>query len=229
MKRLFQCIIYFLNKKRLIVKGKCIIEPKTQISLSSKLLGRNFISEGAIIRKSTLGYASYVGVNSLIQNADIGRYTTISNNVQFVIGRHPSKKFVSIHPVFYSQIMQSGFSYVNEQKFEEYRFIDKEKKISFKIGNDVWIGHNVCIQEGVTIGNGAIVAMGAVVIKDVPDYAIVAGVPAIVIGWRFDDHQIEFLKEIKWWDWSEEKIKMYAEDFEDIDRLMEKYREGFHE
>ena len=224
MKRLLRCIIYFFNKKRLIIMRKCIIEPKAQISLSSKLIGRNFISGGAIIRKSILGYASYVGVNSLIQNADIGKYTTISNNVQFVIGRHPSKKFVSIHPAFYSQIMQSGFSYVNEQKFEEYQFIDKEKKVSFKIGNDVWIGHNVCIQEGVTIGNGVIVAMGAVVIKDVPDYAIVAGVPAKVIGWRFDKRQREFLSEIRWWDWSEDKIKKYAEDFEDIDELMEKYR-----
>lgn len=224
MKRLLQHILYYLNKKRLIIKGNCIIEPKTQISISSRLIGRNFISEGAIIRKSTLGYATYVGVNSLIQNADIGSYTTISNNVQFVIGRHPAKKFVSIHPAFYSQILQAGFSYVNDQKFEEYQYVDKENEVSFKIGNDVWIGHNVCIQEGVTIGNGAIIAMGAVVVKDVPDYAIVAGVPAKIIGWRFNEQQIEFLKGIQWWDWNEDKIKMYAEDFEDIDRLMKKYR-----
>jgi len=224
MKRLLQGILYYLNKKRLIIKEKCIIEPKTQISISSRLNGRNFVSEGAIIRRSTLGYATYVGVNSLIQNAHIGSYTTISNNVQFVIGRHPAKKFVSIHPAFYSQILQSGFSYVNSQKFEEYQYVDKENRVSFKIGNDVWIGHNVCIQESVTIGNGAIIAMGAVVIKDVPDYAIVAGVPAKIIGWRFEEHQIEFLKEIQWWDWNEDKIKKYAEDFEDIDRLMEKYK-----
>ncbi len=224
MRRLLQYISYYLNKKRLIIKEKCIIEPKTQISISSKLNGRNFISEGAIIRKSTLGYATYVGVNSLIQNAHIGSYTTISNNVQFVIGRHPAKRFVSIHPAFYSQILQAGFSYVNSQKFEEYQYVDKENRVAFEIGNDVWIGHNVCIQEGVTIGNGAIIAMGAVVIKDVPDYAIVAGVPAKIIGWRFEKHQIEFLKEIQWWNWNEDKIKKYAEDFEDIDRFMEKYR-----
>lgn len=223
MKLVLQNLLYCLKKKRLVTKEKCIIEPKTKISLSSKLMGRNFISEGAIIRKSKLGYATYVGVNSLIQNADIGSYCAISNNVQFIIGRHPAKKFVSIHPAFYSQILQAGFSYVTAQKFEEYKYVDKEKKISFKIGNDVWIGHNVCIQEGVTIGNGAIIAMGAVVIKDVPDYAIVGGVPAKIIGWRFEEQQIEFLKAIQWWNWDEDKIKEYAEDFEDIDRLIKKY------
>lgn len=224
MNKIVQKILYYINEKILVVKKKCIIESRTQISISSKFEGRNFVSEGAIIRKSKLGYATYIGVNSLIQNAEIGRYSSISNNVQFVIGRHPSKKFVSIHPSFYSQKLQSGFSYVKTQKFEEYQYIDEKNRILFKIGHDVWIGHNVCIQEGVTIGNGAIVAMGAVVINDIPDYAIVGGVPAKIIGWRFEDKQIEFLKKVQWWNWDMDKIQLYAEYFEDIDCLMEQYR-----
>ncbi len=52
------------------------------------------------------------------------------------------------------------------------------------IGNDVWIGRRVMVMPGVRIGDGAIVAAGAVVTKDVPDYAIVGGVPAKVIRFR---------------------------------------------
>ncbi len=52
------------------------------------------------------------------------------------------------------------------------------------IGEDVWVGANAGITDGVTIGDHAVVAMGAVVTRDVPDYAIVAGVPAQIIGDR---------------------------------------------
>ena len=52
------------------------------------------------------------------------------------------------------------------------------------IGNDVWIGMRSIIMPGVKIGNGAVIGAGAVVTKDVPDYAIVGGVPARVIRYR---------------------------------------------
>lgn len=52
------------------------------------------------------------------------------------------------------------------------------------IGNDVWIGMRSIIMPGVKIGNGAVIGAGAVVTKDVPDYAIVGGVPAKVIRYR---------------------------------------------
>lgn len=52
------------------------------------------------------------------------------------------------------------------------------------IGNDVWIGMRVIIMPGVTIGNGVVIGAGAVVTKDVPDYAVVGGVPARIIKFR---------------------------------------------
>ena len=74
------------------------------------------------------------------------------------------------------------------------------------IGNDVWIGFNATIMPGVHIGNGAIIGTNALVTKDVPDYAIVGGNPAKLIRMRFDQETREKLLEIKWWDWSIDKI-----------------------
>ncbi len=78
----------------------------------------------------------------------------------------------------------------------EYLTIDGYNAI---IGNDVWIGSNVLIIGGIKIGDGAIVAAGAVVTKDVPPYAIVGGIPARIIRFRFDKEQINKLLELKWW------------------------------
>lgn len=82
--------------------------------------------------------------------------------------------------------------------------VNKDK---LKIGNDVWIGYEAVILSGVTIGDGAIIGTRAVVIKDVPSYTIVGGVPAKPIRKRFDEETIQKLEEIRWWDWEEERIK----------------------
>ena len=85
-----------------------------------------------------------------------------------------------------------------------------------KIGNDVWIGEDVKILGGVTIGDGALVAAGAVVIRDVPPYTIVGGVPAKVIKSRFEPSQVEFLLKFQWWNKDEDWIKNNVEKFQDI-------------
>lgn len=75
------------------------------------------------------------------------------------------------------------------------------------VGNDVWIGYEAVVMAGVTIGDGAIVASRAVVTRDVPPYAIVGGVPAKVIKYRFDQATVERLLTIKWWEWPAERIR----------------------
>ncbi|MDE6603995.1 MAG: CatB-related O-acetyltransferase [Lachnospiraceae bacterium] len=88
------------------------------------------------------------------------------------------------------------------------------------IGNDVWIGANVCILPGVRVGDGAVIAAGAVVTKDVAPYAIVGGVPAKVIRYRFSPEEIHTLLKIRWWDWSVEKVERNIELLYDPVRFM---------
>lgn len=101
----------------------------------------------------------------------------------------------------------------------------KEKLSKIKIGNDVWLGKNVIITNGVNIGNGVIAAAGAVITKDVPDYAVVAGVPARIIKYRYKEEQIKELNKIAWWNWSDDKNRECYEDFYlEIDVFIEKHR-----
>ena len=81
-----------------------------------------------------------------------------------------------------------------------------DNKGDINIGNDVWIGYQAVILSGVTVGDGAIIGARAVVTKNVPPYTIVGGVPAKPIRKRFSQEVIDKLLEIKWWNWSEERI-----------------------
>jgi virginiamycin A acetyltransferase len=87
------------------------------------------------------------------------------------------------------------------------------EKHSIIVGNDVWIGNNVTILPGVKIGNGVTILTGAVVSKDIPDYAIVGGIPAEVINKKHNEETIQKMNRIAWWNWEEEKIKENCNDF----------------
>lgn len=89
------------------------------------------------------------------------------------------------------------------------------------IGNDVWIGAKSTVMSGVKISDGVVIGSGSVVTKDVPPYAIVVGNPAKVIKYRFEEHQINDLLNIAWWNWSETKIKeesmmLWSKDINDF-------------
>lgn len=98
----------------------------------------------------------------------------------------------------------------------------KLKRIT--IGNDVWLGRNVIITNSANIGNGVIAGAGAVITKDVPDYAVVAGVPAHIIRYRYTEGEIAALNRIVWWNWSDEKIRENFDDFYlNIKEFIDKY------
>ena len=121
--------------------------------------------------------------------------------------------------LFFQQESSHGFTYVNNQKFEEIKYINEKDKVSVKIGNDVWIGENVTIMGGVTIGDGAIIGANAVVTKDVEPYSINVGIPSKIIKYRFTKEDIEFLQKLEWWNKPEEWIIKHKDEFEDIERI----------
>lgn len=199
----------------------CIFEGKVIIDSFDRFEGGNRLTDRVTFLTSSIGYGSYIGERSFIKNARIGRYCCIANEVFTMAGDHPTSVFVSIHPAFYSTRKQSGFTYVNQEKYSDFNYIDTENKISVDIGNDVWIGSGVKIMEGVSVGDGAVVAAGSIVTRDVPPYAIVGGVPAKVIRYRFSKEQIDILLKIKWWEKDQNWIKSHADDFEDVSTFID--------
>ena len=209
------CIKQFIHRKR--VGNACLFGQNTTIDSKARFEGMNRLSDDSTFLNSSIGYASYVSDHSFIKNAVIGRYTCIANEVMTVAGNHPLS-FASVHPAFYSTTQ--NLSYVKQNKFDDFHYLDSQKRISVEIGNDVWIGARATILEGVTIGDGAVVAAGAIVTKDVPPYAIVGGVPAKIIEYRFDEETIKKLLELKWWEKDQSWIKNHADDFDDVEKLL---------
>lgn len=177
---------------------------------------------GCKIGRYTYGYEAFLANFPM---ADIGRYCSINGTAR-VWNNHPTR-FITTHPLLDHPLFNNWEDYIEKRELVkkygnncenvdyENSEIRKNKKVV--IGNDVWIGANVCIMPGVCIGDGAILAAGAVVTKDVEPYAIVGGVPAKVIKYRFLPEQIEKLLKIKWWDWPLEKIEKYIEKFYSVE------------
>lgn len=187
--------------------------------VNTSLEGHNTIQKEANLIGCTLGYGTYIERNAQLINVKLGRYSSIAPGVKNIGGNHPTRDHVSTYPGFYSASTTDTISFVKKQKFEEFKYIDEDRKFLNSIGNDVWIGTDAVIMQGVTIGDGAVVAAGALVTKDIPPYAIVGGVPAKVIRYRFLESDIQFLMELKWWEKDIEWIKKYADYFADIKQL----------
>lgn len=183
--------------------------------LDSTFEGANRLFPGAHF-KGHMGYGSYLGENCSIEGT-IGRFTSIAPFVDWNPGSHPyTYPYVSTSPMFFSLKTGVGKTFAQKQCYEEIRG-------GVIIGNDCWIGQHVFLVGGLTINDGAVVLSGATVTKDIPPFAIVGGVPAKIIGYRYDESTIKWLLDIKWWNndisWFEENWML----LNDIEQLKKYY------
>lgn len=185
------------------LKGNCIIGPKTLLDTvlvkgSLKTQENCKLHHCQIEGNLQLGrFTSLWGPNLSIHTHNekviIGSFCSIARNVTIQTYNHNHQKITSY--------------FIGQNLFNEKWENEKISKGDIVIENDVWIGANSVILGGVTLHNGAVVAANSLVNKDVPPYSIVAGSPAKVIGYRFDEATITKLLGLEWWNWSEEKIR----------------------
>lgn len=161
-------------------------------NVSNTTFGRyNWIGRNSQIVNSSVGDFTYITENTMIAECTIGKFCSIGPNVRIAPGKHPTSTYVSTHASIYANPENLIKKFVDRQIYKYDR--------SVIIGNDVWIGCNAVIIDGVTIGDGAVIAANSVVSKNVEPYAIVGGLPAKLIRKRFNDDEIAFLVDYKWW------------------------------
>lgn len=173
----------------------------------------NTLYDHVSLHEVNVGDFTYIANGTHISKTTIGKFCSIGPDCKIGLGKHPVKDFVSTHPIFFSTLNQAQMSFADRNYFEEFEKIG--------IGNDVWIGANVIILDGIEIGDGAVVAAGSVITKSVPPYAIVGGVPAKIIRYRFEKDKIEKLLILKWWDMDLAYLRKNFTKFHNIDGFLE--------
>ena len=169
---------------------------KSNIEVGDYTIYNDFVHDPRDFQKNNVLYHYPVNRDRL----KIGKFCSIACGAKFIFtsANHALKSLSTYpFPIFFEEWGLNSAEIASAW----------DNKGDIVVGNDVWIGYEAVVLSGVKIGDGAIVGARALVTKDVPPYAIIGGTPAKIIRKRFDDGIVARLLELKWWDWSEERIK----------------------
>ena len=165
-----------------------------------------------------VGDRTYIETGCRLSATDIGKYVSIGPYTIVGPPEHPVDGYASTHPAFYRHVPAFGWDYVARDQ--------RQEMSRTTVGSDVWIASGVVVLSGRVVGDGAVVAAGAVVNNDVPPYAIVGGVPAKVLRYRYDEQTVQRLLKLRWWDQGEEWIRQHVEEFRDVQQLLSSAETG---
>jgi virginiamycin A acetyltransferase len=192
--------------EKIVLDGAVRLGPGALISEGTSFDAPIYVADQArVLGGVTIGKYSYVGRNSIVTKASIGRYCSIAHDCRINYFREHPKTWLSTHPFQYDNGI---FAFWNDYKnFEKRSFDADASQAHVTIGHDVWLGAGAMVFGGVSISNGAMVGASSMVRSDVPAYAIAFGVPAHVGKYRFDKNTIERLLKIRWWEMREEELR----------------------
>ena len=174
-------------------------------------IGRNVIIQRYVdLLRVEIGDYSVIEKFDVFHDIKIGKFCEISWHCNGGGDNH-NYHLPTIHHFYWNK--QFGFE-SDSITLGGVNFNNKILAEECEIGHDCWIGAGVTINRKVHIGNGVVIGSGSVVTKDIPDYAIVVGIPAKIIRYRFDDKTIDSLKKISWWDWPYEILQENRHLFE---------------
>lgn len=188
------------------ISRSAIVSLDTELGRDVRIFNRTRIGS------SKISDFSYIGSDCNITRTSIGPFASIGSEVICGLATHPLD-YASTYPGFYSKKPAGSSWFGTNHAVVELTNVE--------IGADVWIGTRAVILGGVTISHGAVIGAGALVTKDVPPYAVVGGVPARIIKYRFSEAIIARLIESSWWEIDPKYFSKLAQYSNNVELFLE--------